>query len=150
MCWSFEIQVIYHLIFNYLRHEQRHCSNMNSFDSRLLWRYDEAGINVGEIKIVAFVAPLKWVGYKPSGNSKSYTYELAKCWNDEKWQPIAVQMLIKSVLAAELPALKFASDELRVPDVFLFGGNGKTHHYGELAQIVDTQSLETNGRVNSK
>lgn len=98
--------------------------------------------------MVAFVAPLKWVEYKPSDNSKSLTYEVAKCWNDDKWQPIAVQMLIKSVLAEEQPARKLASDELRVPDVFLCGG--KTHYYGELAQIVDIQSLETNGRVNSK
>lgn len=43
---------------------------------------------------------------------------------------------------------KSVEDELRVPNVFLFGG--QSNYYGEIAQIVDAQSLNVNGRVNSK
>lgn len=48
----------------------------------------------------------------------------------------------------KMPPIKLVKDEIDAGDVFLFGG--KTHYYGERAEIVDASSLETNGRVNSK
>lgn len=111
------------------------------------YRYTEAGIDVGEIKVIAFVAPLKWTEYKPI-DDKSNELRLVKYWDDEKWQPIAVQTILKRFMSDEMPKVKLAKDVLRKPDVFLFGG--RSHYYGEKATIADAQGLETHGRINSE
>lgn len=111
------------------------------------YRYAVAGIDVGEIKVIAFVAPLKWIEYKPI-DDKSNELKLVKYWDDEKWQPVAAQTMVKRFMSDEMPKIKQAKDVLRVPDVFLFGG--RSHYYGEKATIADAQGFETHGRVNSE
>lgn len=111
------------------------------------YRYAEAGIDVGEIKVIAFVATLKWIEYEPI-DDKSNELKLVKYWDNEKWQPVAVQTIVKRFMSDEMPKVILAKDVVRVPDVFLFGG--RSHHYGEKATIADAQGLETHGRINSE
>lgn len=108
--------------------------------------YSECGIDVGEIKLVAFVALLKWIEYKPS-ETKPNAYELIKHWNDKKWEPIAIQTLIQSCMPDKREQFKMAKDVIR-KTVILFSHN--TKYYGEVATVADAQNLEVNGRVNSK
>lgn len=75
-------------------------------------------------------------------------YVLDKNWDDDLWKPVAAQTLIKSPMDEIMQWSKLFEDELHVPNVFLFGG--QSNYYGEIAQIVDAQSLSVNGRVNSK
>lgn len=109
-------------------------------------RYAECGIDVGDIKVVAYVALLKWTEYKPS-ETKPYAYELVKHWDDKKWEPIAIQALVQSCMPDKAEQFKLAKDVIR-KTVVLFGNNSK--YYGEVATVADAQNLEVNGRVNSE
>lgn len=112
-----------------------------------LIRHSENGIDVGEIKLVAYVALLKWVEYKPSETHPN-AYELVKHWDDKKWVPVAVQSLIRSFMPETRPQFKSVNDVLCAKNVVLF--SAKSQYFGEIATIVDSQSLETNGRVCSE
>lgn len=105
------------------------------------------GIEAGEIKMVAYVSPLKWVEYKAS-ETDPHAYELFKHWDDDKWLVVAVQTLVKSFMPQNDPPVKLARHAFNVPNVFLF--SKKSYHYGEMAAINDAGSLEINGRINSK
>lgn len=102
---------------------------------------------MGEIKVIAFVAPLKWVEYKAI-DDKSKELKLVEHWDSEKWQMVAVQTMVKRFMTDGIPPVKQAKDVLGVSNVFLFGG--KSHYYGEKAIIAVDQGLETLGRVNSE
>ncbi|XP_055313630.1 5'-3' exoribonuclease 1-like [Sitodiplosis mosellana] len=119
--------------------------DFNTFVETLNTTYAESGIDIGQIKCVAFVAPLKWMEYK-STDDKSNELQLVEYWDDENWKPVAVQTMVKRLSSNKMPKVKYAQDVLRVPDVFLFGG--RSHYYGEKATIADAQGLETHGRVN--
>lgn len=108
--------------------------------------YRECGIDVGEIKMLAYVAQLKWIEHKPSETMPN-AYELVKHWEDNKWEPVALQTLIPSCMPVKGPQFKLVNDLLRGRSVVLFGN--KSYYYGETATVVDIQNLETNGRVNS-
>lgn len=121
------------------------------FQSLFSWElifhsYSECGIDVGEIKIIAYVAQLKWIEHKPS-ETMSNAYELVKHWDDKKWEPVAIQTLIQSCMPEKGPKFKLVNDLLRGRNVVLFGH--KSHYYGEIATVADTQQLDTNGRVHS-
>lgn len=113
---------------------------------QLTSRYSEGCIDVGEIKIIAYVAQLKWIEYKPS-ETKPNAYELVKHFDDRKWYPVAIQTLIQSTMPEKGQQFKFVKDVLR-KSVILFGN--KSTYYGEVAAIADTQNLDVNGRVKSK
>lgn len=97
--------------------------------------------------MIAYVAALKYTEYRIS-DVEPYTYELTKIWDDEKWEPVAVQTLTKCFMKECMPQLKRARDVLNVRNVFLF--NRSSYHYGEMATINDAESLEAYGRVNSR
>lgn len=109
-------------------------------------RYSECGIDVGPIEMIVYVSLLKWVEYKPS-ETKPYTYELVKHWDDKKWEPAAIQTLIQSCMPEKGEQFKVAKDVIR-KTVVLLSNNSK--YYGEIATVADAQNLEKNGRVNSK
>lgn len=114
--------------------------------SFILQRYAECGINVGKIELVAYVALLKWIEYKPS-ETKPNAYELVKHWDDRKWEPAAIQTLIQSSMPGKEQHFKLVKDVLR-KTVILFGN--KSTYFGEVATIADTQNLDVNGRVHSE
>lgn len=101
---------------------------------------------MGDINLIAYVALLKWVEYKPS-ETKPNAYELVKHWDDRKWEPVAIQTLIKSSMPQKGQQFKLVKDVLR-KSVVLFGNNSP--YFGEIATIADTQNLDVNGRVHSK
>lgn len=113
----------------------------------LLHSYSECGIDVGEIKVIAYVSQLKWIEHKPS-ETIPLAYELVKQWDDKKWVPVAIQTLIECCMPEKGPKFKLVHDLLRGRSVVLAGS--KSHYYGETATVADTQSLETNGRVHSE
>ena len=112
----------------------------NSF----LKRYAACGIEVGELKLVAYVALLKWTEYKPSETMPN-AYELVKHWDDKKWEPAAIQAIIQSCMPEKTQQFKLVKDVLH-KSVILFGN--KSYYYGEVATIAE--SLDENGRVKSK
>lgn len=107
----------------------------------------ECGIDAGEIKVIAYVSQLKWIEHKPSEKIAN-AYELVKHWDDRKWEPVAIQMLMECCMPAKGPKFKLVKDLLRNRSVVLAGN--QSYYYGETATVADTQSLETNGRVHSK
>lgn len=109
-------------------------------------RYSECGIEVGAIEMIAYVAPLKWIEYKPS-ESQPHAYELVKHWDENKWEPVAIQALIRGFMPETRERFKLAKDVIR-KTVVLFSKNSK--YYGEMATVADAQGIEVNGRVNSK
>lgn len=111
-----------------------------------LQSYSEHGIELGEIKIVAFVAPLKWKEYVVS-EKKSCAFELSKYCDEDNWQLVAVQTMVKSFMPEKWPEFKSVSEVLNVADVFLSSEN--SYHYGEMASICEAGNLKVNGRVNS-
>lgn len=110
-------------------------------------RYAESGIHIGEIKVVAYVVPLKWTEYAVP-QTETNAYKLVEHWEKNKWIPVAAQTLIKCFMADKMPKMKRVSDVLSTPNVFLLSNN--SYYFGEVATINDTESLDTNGRIKSK
>lgn len=103
------------------------------------------GLDVGEIEVVAFVKPLKYVEYKPDANN----FELVEHWDDAKWHPVAAQTMFKrlAVTTDHLPKTISAKDAIANNMVFLLSNSP---NYGELAEVAAVHGLETHGRINSK
>lgn len=101
--------------------------------------------------MVAFVVPRKWVEYEPV-DDKPNVFEPIEHWDEKKWYPVAVQILTKSM--ANISQINPTSRHIPVKDALLaphvFLSSEKSYHYGEIATVADTQSLDANGRVNSK
>lgn len=112
----------------------------------LISRYSEAGIDVGEIKMVAFVAPLKWSQYQPVDDKPEF--ELADRYDDEKWKPVAAQTLYLDHCTNRNLRHIPVKDAFRKPQVFIQGK--QSQHYGSMATVADIQSLDVNGRIKSK
>lgn len=92
--------------------------------------------------------PLKYVEYKSVG---SHTCELHEHWDDTKWLPVAVQTMSKrlnTLNSDQLPKTISAANVISDKIIFSFRNNSP--NYGLMADIVDANGLETNGRVNGK
>lgn len=95
--------------------------------------------------MVAYVLPLKWTEYKPIEGKK--WLEQSKCWNRDKWLPVAVQTLIKDY-HSDPTSIKSTREVLNKPTVFLVSPNA--HYYGEIATINNSENVETTGRINGE
>lgn len=102
---------------------------------------------MGEINVVAYVAPLKWIEYKVSEH-QPIAYELLKHFDENNWQPVAIQTMVKSFMPEKNLQFQTVCDALNEDDVFLFSKN--SYHFGEMGSIADSQQVATSGRVNSK
>lgn len=116
-------------------------------------RYAELGINVGEIKIIALVAPLICSEYRPTNDNEN-TLHLTKNWAiDYALKPVPIQMLVKcykrfdTVKHVEKELSKLRA-EYGAPTVCMIGNN--TRYFGEMVTVVDTKNLKSTGRLHSK
>lgn len=116
------------------------------------FRYNRAGIDVGDINIIALVAPLICSEYKPINNNDDHL-KLVKQWDKEFLRPFPIQTLLKySEPSSNTKSVVDVINDFYIedgpPNVFLIGNN--TRYYGEMVSIVDTKNLSSNGRVHSK